>query len=139
MIEFRSLPKILYYKEFNNLEPNRLIIEIQPREGIIMRFNGKKPGARSEIIPVDLDFCQNCSIGEVSPDAYERLLLDVMGGDSTLFTRWDEVEYAWRLMDNISERWSQQTPSFPNYAAGTWGPSASDALLSKDGRSWFNS
>ncbi len=139
VIEFRPLPKILYFKEFNNLEPNRLIIEIQPREGIIMRFNGKKPGARNEIIPVELDFCQNCAIGEVSPDSYEKLLLDVMAGDSTLFTRWDEVEHSWRFMDNISLGWSRQTPDFPNYAAGSWGPPDADSLLSRDGRSWFNS
>ena len=120
------------------LEPNRLIIEIQPREGIIIRFNGKKPGTKSQIIPVELDFCQNCAIGEVSPDAYEKLLLDVMNGDSTLFTRWDEVEYSWRLMDRISEAWSSQKPSFPNYAAGTWGPAEADELLLRDGRRWFN-
>ncbi len=138
VIEFRSLPKILYFKEFNNLEPNRLIIEIQPREGIIMRFNGKKPGTKNEIIPVELDFCQNCAIGEVSPDSYEKLLLDVMAGDSTLFTRWDEVEYAWKFMDNISLRWNEQAPDFPNYEAGTWGPPDAERLLRSDGRSWFN-
>ncbi|HHY82116.1 MAG TPA: glucose-6-phosphate dehydrogenase [Clostridiales bacterium] len=138
VIQFLPLPGILYYKEFNKLEPNRLIIEIQPREGVIIRFNGKKPGTKSQIIPVELDFCQNCAVGEVSPDAYEKLLLDVMNGDSTLFTRWDEVEYSWKLMDGISEVWSRQKPAFPNYAAGTWGPAEADELLQRDGRRWFN-
>ena len=140
VIQFLPLPGILYYRNFGSLEPNRLIIEIQPREGVIIRFNGKKPGTRNEIIPVELDFCQNCAIGEVSPDAYEKLLLDVMNGDSTLFTRWDEVEYAWRLMDNITREWSSniENPAFPNYASGTWGPAAADDLLERDGRFWFN-
>lgn len=138
VVQFLPLPEILYYKEFNNLEPNRLIIEIQPREGVIIKFNGKKPGTRNEIIPVELDFCQNCAVGEVSPDAYEKLLLDVMAGDSTLFTRWDEVEYSWKLMDNISQAWNLQNPDCPIYPAGTWGPSEADELMKQDGRRWFN-
>ena len=97
------------------MEPNRLIIEIQPREGVIIKFNGKKPGTRNEIIPVELDFCQNCAVGEVSPDAYEKLLLDVMAGDSTLFTRWDEVEYSWKLMDNISRTYGFEQENCPIY------------------------
>lgn len=138
VIQFLPMPGILYYKEFKNLEPNRLVIEIQPREGVIIRFNGKKPGTRNEIIPVELDFCQNCAVGEVSPDAYEKLLLDAMAGDSTLYTRWDELEYSWKLMDNISRGWELQQPVFPNYASGSWGPAEADELLKRDGRSWFN-
>ena len=138
VIQFLPLPGILYYKEYKNLASNQVIIEIQPREGVIMRFNGKKPGTRNEIIPVELDFCQNCAIGEVSPDAYEKLLLDVMSGDTTLYTRWDEVEYAWKLMDRISEYWSEESPDFPNYASGTWGPEEADRLLERDGRRWIN-
>lgn len=138
VVQFLPLPEILYYKEFQNLEPNRLIIEIQTREGVIIRFNGKKPDTRSEIIPVELDFCQNCAVGEVSPDAYEKLLLDVMAGDSTLFTRWDEVEYSWKLMDNISRAWSLDQPDCPIYASGSWGPAEADELMKRDGRSWFN-
>ncbi len=138
VIQFLPLPEVLYYKEFDNLEPNRLIIEIQPREGVIIKFNGKKPGTRSEIIPVELDFCQNCAVGEVSPDAYEKLLLDVMAGDSTLFTRWDEVEYSWKLMDNISKAWRIERPDCPIYPSGSWGPAEADELLHRDGRSWYN-
>jgi len=138
VVQFLPLPEILYYKEFKHLEPNRLIIEIQPREGVIIKFNGKKPGTRNEIIPVELDFCQNCNVGEVSPDAYEKLLLDVMAGDSTLFTRWDEVEYSWKLMDSISQAWSLQHSDCPVYPAGTWGPAEADELMRRDGRCWFN-
>jgi glucose-6-phosphate 1-dehydrogenase len=138
VVQFLPPPGMLYYSEYGKLEPNRLIIEIQPREGVVIRFNGKKPGTKNEINPVELDFCQNCAAGEVSPDAYERLLMDVMAGDTTLFTRWDEVEYAWRLMDNVSKEWSPIRPDFPNYAAGTWGPAEADDLLERDGRSWVN-
>lgn len=138
VIQFLELPGITYYKEYKGLDPNRLIIEIQPREGLIMRFNGKKPSTKNEIIPAELDFCQNCAVGAVSPDAYERLLLDVMAGDSTLFTRWDEVEYSWRFMDNISRAWADELPDFPNYKAGTWGPTEADDLLKRDGRYWIN-
>ncbi len=138
VIRFLELPSILYYKEYKGLDPNYLIIEIQPREGIVLRFNGKKPGTRNEIIPVELDFCQNCAVGAVSPDAYERLLMDVIRGDSTLFTRWDEVEYAWRFIDNISGAWTNEFPEFPNYASGTWGPGKADELLRRDGRHWIN-
>jgi glucose-6-phosphate 1-dehydrogenase len=138
VVQFLPLPGILYYKEFRNLEPNRLIIEIQPREGVIIKFNGKKPGTRNEIIPVELDFCQNCAVGEVSPDAYEKLLLDVMAGDSTLFTRWDEVEYSWKLMDHISREWRHEQQDCAIYPSGSWGPAEADELLKRDGRSWYN-
>lgn len=138
VIRFLQLPGILYFKEFHGLDPNYLIIEIQPREGAVLRFNGKKPGSRNEIIPVEMDFCQNCAVGAVSPDAYERLLMDVMMGESTLFTRWDEVEYAWRFVDNISKAWEHEYPEFPNYAAGTWGPAKAVELLRRDGRRWIN-
>jgi glucose-6-phosphate 1-dehydrogenase len=138
VVQFLPLPDVLYYKEFKNLEPNRLIIEIQPREGVIIKFNGKKPGTRNEIIPVELDFCQNCAVGEVSPDAYEKLLLDVMAGDSTLFTRWDEVEYSWKLMDNISRTYGFEQENCPIYPSGSWGPAEADALIKQDGRNWYN-
>ncbi len=138
VIEFKQLPGILYYKEFNGLEANRLIIEIQPREGVVLKFNGKRPGPVDHIIPVEMDFCQNCAIGAISPDAYERLLYDVMRGDSTLFTRWDEVEHSWAFIDNISNYWLKESVSLPNYAAGTWGPAEADDLLKRDGRYWVN-
>ena len=105
---------------------------------MIIKFNGKKHGTRNEIIPVELDFCQNCAVGEVSPDAYEKLLLDVMAGDSTLFTRWDEVEYSWKLMDHISREWRHEQQDCAIYPSGSWGPAEADELLKRDGRSWYN-
>lgn len=138
IVQFKSIPEILYWKEFENLKPNLLVIRIQPMEGIFMQFNAKKPGTETQIVPVQMDFCQNCEIGSNSPEAYERLLYDVMKGDSTLFTRWDEVEYSWRFIDTIAKAWEREKPLFPNYDAGTWGPKEADELLRKDGRKWWN-
>ncbi len=137
IVQFKSIPEILYWKEFENLKPNLLVIRIQPMEGIFMQFNAKKPGTETQIVPVQMDFCQNCEIGSNSPEAYERLLYDVMKGDSTLFTRWDEVEYSWRFIDTIAKAWEREKPLFPNYDAGTWGPKEADELLRKDGRKWW--
>jgi len=136
IIQFISLPEVLYFKELRGLKPNTLLIRIQPREGVELYFNAKKPGIKNEIIQVGMDFCQNCAVDAVSPDAYERLLLDAMKGDSSLFTRWDEVEHAWRFVDNIAKVWAEEQPDFPNYPAGTWGPYAARELIERDGRRW---
>ena len=82
-------------------------------EGIIFQFNGKKPGTRNTIIPLKMDFCQNCEFIENTPEAYERLLFDVIKGDPTLFTRWDEVEYSWKFVDSIFEVWNKEESQFP--------------------------
>jgi len=115
---------------------NTLIIKVQPQEALTIFLNGKKPGTLYEIVPISMGFCQNCSVGEVSPDAYERLLYDVLRGDSTLFAGWEEVELSWKYIDNVLESWNDKVPDFPNYAAGTWGPAAADELLVRDGRQW---
>ena len=120
------------------MEPNLLVIRIQPQEGVFFQINAKQPGNRGKIIPIQMDFCQNCTDGESSPEAYERLLYDVMRGDSTLFTRWDEVEYAWKFVDTISAAWEKEKVDFLNYAAGSWGPKEADELLTRDGRKWWN-
>ena len=139
VIQFKPLPGILYFKEYKNLLPNLLVIKIQPEEGVKLQFNAKVPGAGDITIqPVDMDFCQNCQISSNSPEAYERLLYDVMRGDSTLFTRWDEVEYSWKFVDAIAEAWKDKTPDFPNYQPGTWGPKEASELLLKDNRMWWN-
>jgi glucose-6-phosphate 1-dehydrogenase len=139
VIQFKPLPGILYFKEYKNLLPNLLVIKIQPEEGVKLQFNAKVPGAGDITIePVNMDFCQNCQISNNSPEAYERLLFDVMRGDSTLFTRWDEVEYSWRFVDAIAKAWAEKTPDFPNYYPGTWGPSEAEELLRRDGRMWWN-
>lgn len=138
VVQYKSLPKILYSKENKELEPNLLVIRIQPEEGVFFQFNAKKPGTMGTTIPVQMDFSHSTEFGNNTPEAYERLLSDVMKGDSTLFTRWDEVEYSWKFVDTIAETWSNEKINFPNYKAGTWGPKEADELLAKDGRKWWN-
>lgn len=136
VIQFKDLPKILYGEE-NELMPNLLIIKIQPMEGVIFQFNAKKPGTGNDIIPVKMDFCQNCQMENNSPEAYERLISDVLRGDSTLFTRWDEVEYSWRFVDDIISIWKNKKANFPNYESGSWGPKEAHELLERDDRKWW--
>jgi glucose-6-phosphate 1-dehydrogenase len=138
IIQFKTINNVLYFNEYENLQPNLLVIKVQPREGIYIQFNGKKPGVENTIIPLQMDFCQNCQFENNSPEAYERLFFEIMKGDSTLFTRWDEVEYSWKFVDTIAEVWRNEKPSFPNYESGTWGPEESDELLRRDGRFWWN-
>ncbi|ACL70376.1 glucose-6-phosphate dehydrogenase [Halothermothrix orenii] len=138
IIEFKDMLHPIYLKNFNSINPNLLVIRIQPREGVYFRFNTKKPGTRQTIIPVNMDFCQNCQIGQNSPEAYERLLQDVILGDQTLFTRWDEVEYSWSFIDKIAEAWQDNNPDFPNYHAGSQGPIAAEKMLQQEGHHWWN-
>jgi glucose-6-phosphate 1-dehydrogenase len=118
-------------------QPNRLIINIQPAEGILLRFQAKQPGLNLHLGPEDMRFTYKEAFESESPDAYETLLLDVMQGDATLFMRADAVEAAWTIVDPILKHWASTAPSFPNYAAGTWGPESADALLAADGRHWI--
>lgn len=136
VIQFKTHPNLLYSKE--NLQPNYLIIKIQPTEGVYFQFNAKEPGTRKKIIPVQMDFCQNCDIGINSPEAYERLLYDVMLGDSTLFARWDEVYYSWKFIDTIINLWDKVEPIFPNYEEGSLGPIGAMKLLERDDRKWID-
>lgn len=136
VISFKKLPGVLYFEK-EDLGSNVLVIRLQPDEGIYLQFNAKKPGTQSLIQPVSMDFCQNCQNGFNSPEAYERLLFDVCRGDSTLFTRWDEVEHSWRFVDRIAKWWEQGGNSIPLYASNTWGPVAASELLKKDGRDWL--
>lgn len=138
IIQFKQQPGVLYFKEHGELEPNLLIIRIQPSEGVYLRFNAKRPGTDSSIIPVQMDFCQNCMIYSNSPEAYERLISDVMKGDSTLFSSWREVEYSWKFVDRIQKTWRSAQGDIPKYAVGTSGPEEADALLAMDGRKWWN-
>jgi len=102
-----------------------------------LSFSSKAPGASMQIRPVHMDFLYGSAFATESPDAYERLILDCMLGDSTLFTRRDEVEAEWTFVGNILEGWSHEPPPvFPNYDAGTWGPREADALLAQNGRRW---
>ncbi|HVC88782.1 MAG TPA: glucose-6-phosphate dehydrogenase [Gaiellaceae bacterium] len=118
------------------LRPNVLLIHVQPNEGVSLAIGAKVPGQGMTIRTVHMDFLYGGAFREGLPDAYERLILDAMLGDATLFTRSDEIEEQWALVDAIMAYWQRDRPSFPNYTAGTWGPAASDELVHRDGRSW---
>jgi glucose-6-phosphate 1-dehydrogenase len=120
-----------------DLTPNVISLRIQPDEGIALRFAAKVPGARTQLRTVRMDFLYDASFGQTGPDAYERLLLDAMLGDPTLFTRRDEVEAAWAIVDPILDHWaSGSSATLRPYAAGTWGPSKAEAMIERDRRSW---
>jgi glucose-6-phosphate 1-dehydrogenase len=136
-ITFKRAPLMLFGHATDSLEPNVLVLRIQPNEGIALRAGAKVPGATIQIRSINLDFMYGLQFGVEQPEAYERLLLDCMLGDSTLFTRSDEVETAWRLLMPILESWENSSPpNFPNYPAGTWGPDEAQALIEADGRRW---
>jgi glucose-6-phosphate 1-dehydrogenase len=118
------------------LRPNVLLVHVQPDEGVSLAIGAKVPGLGMKIRTVHMDFLYGGAFRTGMPDAYERLILDALLGDATLFTRADEIEEQWLLVDSIIAAWQRDRPSFPNYAAGTWGPPSSDALLERDGRSW---
>jgi glucose-6-phosphate 1-dehydrogenase len=135
-IHFKKAPPVLFNKDLHDL--NVLVIRIQPDEGISLRIHAKVPGTSFRIEPVKMDFHYGTSFGKASPEAYERLLLDAMSGDATLFARRDEVEEAWAYIDPIEERWhvKKNAPQLFFYPAGSWGPEAADDLLARDGRAW---
>jgi glucose-6-phosphate 1-dehydrogenase len=137
-IQFRAAPLMLFDSgPLSDIEPNVLAIKVQPDEGITLRFDSKVPGQTTQIRPVTMDFRYNASFGVESPEAYERLLLDAMLGDSTLFTRSDEVEASWSLITPLHQGWlAAPPPEFPNYDAGSWGPKEADKLLGKEWRAW---
>jgi glucose-6-phosphate 1-dehydrogenase len=118
------------------LRPNVLLIHIQPDEGVSLAIGAKVPGQGMQIRTVHMDFLYGGAFRTDMPEAYERLLLDAMRGDATLFTRADEVDEQWQLVDAIIAAWRRDRPSFPNYPAGTWGPPSADELIHRDGRSW---
>ena len=120
----------------DGLRPNVLLIHVQPDEGVSLAIGAKVPGAGMSIRTVHMDFLYGGAFREGLPEAYERLILDAMLGDATLFTREDEVEEQWKLVDAIVGAWGRDRPTFPDYAAGSWGPRAADELLHRDGRSW---
>ncbi len=136
-IQYREVPHRLFKDEGVEPDANLLAIRIQPDEGIMLRFGAKVPGLGLDVRSVTMDFGYGSAFNVDSPDAYETLILDALQGDASLFTRADEVEEAWGIVDPIIESWAAAPPpEFPNYDAGTWGPSAADDLLARDGRRW---
>ena len=137
-IRFNPAPQRLFgHGDAGWHDPNVLTLRIQPDEGIGLRFGTKVPGPGMEIRSVMMDFRFGASFGRQSADAYERLILDAMQGDSTLFTRRDETEAAWTIVTSVLEGWQHlPPPELPNYEAGTWGPRAARDLIARDGRAW---
>jgi len=138
-ILFRPVPHQSFpFTAVENWQPNRLVIRIQPEEGITLRIQAKQPGTRMVLGPVEMQFCYRDAFNITPPEAYETLLLDVMRGDATLFMRADQVEAAWSVIAPVLQNW-QNIPAadFPDYRPGSWGPEAADALLTQDGRAWF--
>ena len=120
----------------DGLRPNVLLVHIQPDEGVSLAIGAKVPGQGMTIRTVHMDFLYGGAFRTGMPEAYERLILDCVLGDATLFTRTDEVVEQWKLVDAMVAPWLRDRPSFPNYAAGTWGPPSAEELLRRDGRSW---
>ncbi len=138
-LQFRDVPHRLFRAEAQDRpDANSLALRIQPDEGIALKIESKVPGSAPSIRSVTMDFRYGTSFGEEPPEAYERLILDAMLGDSTLFIRRDEVEASWSYIDRLEEAWRQEetTDPLPSYRAGTWGPVEADGLLSRDGRKW---
>ncbi len=135
-IQFKDVPHRLFTDSDSPLQPNVLVIRIQPNEGITLRFGAKLPGQAMRIRAVNMDFRYGSSFGVKPPEAYERLLLDCMLGDSTLYARRDMVERGWEIVAPILEAWKKPAADFPNYEAGSWGPQAAFELIERDGRQW---
>jgi len=137
VVEFKNVPDNVYLSQKHDLEPNLLVFRVNPSEGIYLKMNAKKPGAEGSVIPVAMDFCQNCEDGMNTPEAYERLIYDAARGDSTYFTRWDEVALAWEFVDKIAAVWKSNQDDLSMYPAGSWGPERAQSLLSEDGFKWW--
>lgn len=137
VVEFKNMPDNVHFSSKTKLEPNLLVFRVNPTEGIYLKMNAKQPGSQWGIVPIAMDFCQSCEVGINTPEAYERLLYDAARGDSTYFTRWDEVALAWKFVDRIEAAWREQGSVLHPYAAGTWGPEAAQRLLAEDGFKWW--
>ena len=136
-IQFKKVPHGLFRAPDGGISPNVLTMRIQPDEGIALRFTTKEPGQATILRDVAMDFRYGTAFGSNTPEAYERLLLDAMRGEATLFTRRDEVEEQWAYMDRVLDAWRTEASAPPPvYAAGTWGPEQADDLLARDGRRW---
>ena len=139
-VHFKRTPQALFARTPDEqVEPNVVVIGIQPDEGIVLQFGAKKPGEQMQVVPVQANFCYRTAFGGDTPVAYHTLLLDAMRGDPTLFTRGDEIEAEWSIITPIEDAWSQlPVPDFPNYAAGTDGPRAAHELIREELRGWHN-
>jgi glucose-6-phosphate 1-dehydrogenase len=137
-VQFNSIPQILFNIDSRHpLPPNVLVLRIQPDEGLSLRIVSRVPGTREQTHPVEMEFHYSEVFGRPSPEAYERLLLDVMIGDASRFMRRDAVEASWAWVTGILKGWeAQQLSRLPEYPAGTWGPIEADRMMKHDGRVW---
>jgi glucose-6-phosphate 1-dehydrogenase len=137
-VQFKQTPHLVFRRNPEILtEPNRLVLRIQPDEGMSLSFGAKLPGPELRIKPVEMEFDYGQAFGGEPPEAYERLLLDAMKGDATLYARGDWVMMAWELLQPVLSAWAAGDPrKFPNYEAGTWGPAEADTLIERSGRRW---
>jgi glucose-6-phosphate 1-dehydrogenase len=136
-LQFQKVPHLAFSAaESRELRPNALVLRIQPDEGVALRFGAKVPGQAFKVRDVLMDMSYGSAFMEEAPEAYERLLLDAMVGDPTLFIRSDEVDQAWRLVDPILQVWQARGVPLAGYAAGTWGPRQAEQLIERDGRQW---
>jgi glucose-6-phosphate 1-dehydrogenase len=135
-VTLRPVPHLAFEQDGSlGVRPNQLVMTIQPNEGVSLSLGAKIPGTRMRIRPVNMEFLYGTSFLSQSPEAYERLILDAMRGEATLFTRNDEVEAQWRVCDPIVSTWAERAESLPQYAAGSQGPAEADWLL-LEGHSW---
>ena len=138
MVQFKPVPHSVFDKSAGNMEPNRLVIRLQPDEGVKLFLMIKDPGPggmRLKQVPLDMTFAESFMVR--NPDAYERLLMDVVRGNQTLFMRRDEVTAAWKFIDPILDHWKETNVPPKPYTSGTWGPSQAVALIERDGRTWY--
>ncbi|MFC7370706.1 glucose-6-phosphate dehydrogenase [Fictibacillus iocasae] len=139
VIQFKQGPMSLYRANNVNHPPNLLRIHIQPDEGLSLSLNAKPHGDNMNLLPIDMSFCNNCHNEVNSPEAYEKLIGDCLFGNSTYFTRWDEVALSWEFIDSISRAWSSgELPPPASYPSGSMGPIEADDLLLKDGFTWWD-
>ena len=139
-MQFKAVPHLPFAAAGSrHLEPDLLLLRLQPDEGIVLRFGAKQPGPEMQLRSVNMEFNYEHSFSMASPDAYERLILDCALGEHTLFTRADEVELSWAFIDQVEDGWRKQDTRLYPYPAGEWGPDAARALMARDGRKWHDS
>ena len=138
VVQFKELPNVLYFKDNEIQEPNLLVLRIQPNVGVFFQFNTKDFSSHHGIVPTQMDTSSFRPTQGNTPEAYERLIYDILRGDATLFSRWDEVEAAWTVADQLIAYREAKKHVFPNYDAGSMGPVRSFELLAKDGRKWWH-
>ena len=136
VVEFKRLPGVNYYPEFKNQPPNLLVIEVQPKEGMHFQINAKRPGNDFVVDQVEMNYAQSGRFQGNVPEAYEQLILEAYRANSSLFTRWDELEQSWQFVESIEKNCNPDRHSYPNYPSGSRGPERADLLLKADGRAW---